>query len=132
VNDRTHSLFSSRLEPEVAHEADSEESVQTFAYLRGVRDRAAMLELRRRDGSSVAFSYTMLDRASYDPSDGIRLSFPGTEVRLVGVRLNEPVDRGLRMYELLLRHRVTWVQEASHADSLEATERIVVEQITID
>jgi hypothetical protein len=134
MSDRMQPLFAQRLrhEPEVTDAAEPESSVSAFGYLRGVRDRAQMLELRKKDGSSVAFAYTMLDRASFDPSDGIRLSFPGTKIHLVGQRLNDPVDRGLRLYELLLRHRVTWIQEASRADTFEAHNSVVVESILID
>lgn len=133
MSDRGPSLFASRLaaEPAIDIDSDSEASVLAFGYLRGVRDRSAMLELRRKDGASVAFSYTLLDRASFDPSDGIRLSFPGTEVHLVGRRLNDPADRGLKLYELLLRHRVTWIQEASRADALEMRSGAFVERIVV-
>lgn len=134
MSDRTTPLFAQRLrmEPEVIDSAEPEASVSSFGYLRGVRDRAQMLELRKKDGSSVAFAYSYLDRASFDPSDGIRIKFPGTQVHLIGQRLNDPVDRGLRLYELLLRHRVTWIQEASRADMMEKPNATVVESILID
>jgi hypothetical protein len=43
-----------------------------FGFLRGVRDRAVMLELRWKDGSVVAFAYAWLERAGFDPSEGSR------------------------------------------------------------
>jgi hypothetical protein len=134
MNGRNTSLFAERLrkEPEVIESAEPEASVSAFGYLRGVRDRAPMLELRKKDGSSIALSYSVLDRAAFDPSDGVRLRFPGADVHLVGRRLNDPVDRGLRLYELLLRHRVTWIQEAGRADAYEVREGVVVEAIIIE
>lgn len=90
-----------------------------------------MLELCKKDGSSIALSYSVLDRAVFDLSDGVRLRFPGVDVHIVGRRLNDSVDRCLRLYELLLRHRVTWIQEASRADTLEDRDSTVVDFILI-
>ena len=49
-----------------------------FGFLRGVRDRAIMLELRHRDGRISAVGYAWLSGAEFDPSAGITLSFGGT------------------------------------------------------
>lgn len=122
MNDKGLARFTDRFsqapEPEAPqHEAESEEvSSGAFGYLRGVRDRALMLELRFKDGRVIAFSYAMLDRASFDPSEGIRLRFPGQEVLIVGQHLNK--GRGVGLFDALVRHRAAWIQEASRADLL--------------
>jgi hypothetical protein len=118
-------------EPEVAQAAETEASVSAFGYLHGVRYRTPMLELRTKEGGSIAFSYSLLDRASFDPSHGVWLCFPGTEVRLTGRGLNDPVERDVRLYEWLLRHRVTWIQEASRADAMEDRNSTIGESILI-
>lgn len=101
-----------------------------FGYLRGVRDRAVMLELRKRDGSVTAFGYGWLERAEFDPSGCITLVFVGRTVRLRGKNLNGapaspsgganpgagtvPVaGEGVRLFDAIVRQRVPWVAESS-------------------
>lgn len=84
-----------------------------FGWLRGVRDRAIMLEIRRKDGQIKAFGYAWLQQAEFDPAGIITLAFPGTRVRLHGRNLNHGSDA--RLFDGLLRHRVPFVQEADHA-----------------
>lgn len=136
MSDNLKSAFASRFAsepPELAAEQQAEENLTAFGYLRGVKERALMLELRLKEGSSVAFSYALLDRASFDPSDGIRLHFPGTEIVIRGRGLNQPSGPGAKLFDLLLRQRVTWIQEASRGDVLsQRTEKTVVEAIVID
>ncbi|MCB1694073.1 MAG: hypothetical protein KDI19_14985 [Pseudomonadales bacterium] len=120
------SVVSDNPAPPVPDGQREEESVGTFGYLRGVRDRSLMLELRFKDGSITAFSYALLDRASFDPSEGIRLRFPGQEVRLVGRFLNDAAGGAVRLFEAITRHRVVWVQEVSRADSMEAQDGVPI------
>ena len=54
------------LPPRTSEEEPSD--LGAFGWLRGVHERAAMLELRRKDGSIVAFAYHWLERAEFDPS----------------------------------------------------------------
>ena len=44
-------------------EAEALQDLGAFGWLRGVRDRAVMLELRQKDGGIVAFPYAWLERA---------------------------------------------------------------------
>ena len=84
-----------------------------FGWLRGVRDRAIMLEIRRKDGQIKAFGYAWLQQAEFDPAGIITLAFPGTRIRLHGRNLNHGSDA--RLFDGLLRHRVPYVQEADQA-----------------
>ena len=67
---------------------DEEISAPSFGFLRGMRDRASMFEIRHRDGKIDAFTYAMLDRAEFDPSEGITLHFGRSQVKLEGRNLN--------------------------------------------
>lgn len=112
--------FAQTAESLVAEEGQ-EENARAFGFLRGARERALMLEFRLKDGRVVALSYALLDRATFDPSEGIRLRFAGEEVRIAGQALNERLPSGVQpLFELVLRHKATWIQESSRADFLQA------------
>ncbi len=66
---------------------DDPVNLGAFGWLRGVRDRAVMPELRRKDGS-VALAYAWLERADFDPSQGITLKFGAEKVKITGRNLN--------------------------------------------
>lgn len=106
------------------------EDLGPLGWLRGVRERATMLELRLRSGNSVAVNYAYLERAEYDPSEGITLHLAGHKpVRLLGRRLNDELRPQVRLFEGIVRHRVAWVREGSLGDSLDAAESSVVTRI---
>lgn len=90
---------------------DIEDSV-SFGYLRGVRDRALMLELRKKNGNIKAFGYAWLSQAEFDPSRGIVLHIAGQQIRICGRNLNAEHRPNVRLFQCLLRHRVPWIQEA--------------------
>jgi hypothetical protein len=103
-----------------------------FAVLRGF-DRALMLELRMKDGSSTAFNYNYLAKAIFDPSEGITLQFGASPVHIVGTNLNAEVRPNVRLFQSILRHRVAWIQEADGLASLAAiSSSVVIDQITTD
>lgn len=116
--------------PSADGEEDMIDDCEAFGCLRGLRERATMLQLRLKDGNMVALGYAWLERADYDPSDGILLRFTGQQVRIVGRNLNAEIRPNMRLFDGLTRHRVAWIQEAdeptSHAASKQAT---VVEQV---
>jgi hypothetical protein len=94
-------------EPESIHDCGH------WGTLRGIKDRATMLELRFKTGNITAMNYAYLERAEYDPSDGIMLHFAGGgNVQIEGRRLNEDAGSPLRLFENLVRHRVAWVRES--------------------
>ena len=84
----------------------------SFGWLRGVRDRAIMLELRHSDGCVSAFSYAWLERAEFDASEGISLHFAGKTVLITGRYLNAEARPNVRLFAGIVRHRVPWIQEA--------------------
>jgi hypothetical protein len=103
-----------------------------FGFLRGVRDRAIMLELRHKDGSIDAFGYAWLSKSTFDPSEGITLHFGASTVKITGRNLNGEVRPNVRMFAALLRHRVPWIQEAGGTTIIQAAKgAIVVERIEV-
>jgi hypothetical protein len=107
-------------------EAEPADDLGVFGYLRGVRDRAIMLELRLKDGGSRALGYAWLDHAQFDPSEGITLSFAGRTVRITGRNLNCELRPNVRLFAGILRHRVPWIQEADGASAIEADDSTMV------
>lgn len=118
-----------------ARDAASDESLDDlgpFSILRGVRDRALMLELRLKNGASIAFSYAYLVKAHFDPSEGISLQFGGALVKIVGRNLDAELWTNIRLFQAILMHRVAWIVEADHAASLaSADDALVIDQISI-
>jgi hypothetical protein len=102
------------------------EDLGAFGWLRGSRERAVMLELRRKDGSITALGYAWLERADFDPSEGIVLKFTGQTVRLSGCNLNSEVRPHLRLYDGLVRHRVPWLQEADEPTVMAAPKNTTI------
>jgi hypothetical protein len=101
-------------------EAEGFDDFGSFGWLRGTRDRAIMLELRRRDGSVTAFGYAWLKKATFDPSGDIVLDFSGETVKITGRNLNAEAKANVRLLSGIARHRVPWIQEADQATEMEA------------
>lgn len=114
-----------------ADEASEVDDLGSFGWLRGVKDRALMLEFRQKDGNSVAFDYGWLRKVEFNPSDDIVLHFGGTDtVRITGRNLNRMTATNVQLLRGILGHRVPWIQEASEPDILKASDdATVIEQI---
>lgn len=115
----TTKLGGSQAPSEPEADPGQEENLGVFGWLRGIRDRAVMLELRRKDGSVAALGYSWLERIDFDPSDGITLKFAGQTVKIVGRNLDAELQPQVRLLAGLVRHRVLWIQEASWTDRLD-------------
>lgn len=107
-------------------EADPCDDLGAFGWLRGIRDRALMLELRRKDGGIVAIGYGWLERVAFDPSEGITLSAGGQKIRIKGRNLNAEVRPSVRLFEGIARHRVPWVRETDRAAAMEADAKATI------
>lgn len=105
-----------------ADESEVPDDLGSFGWLRGMRERAVMLELRRKSGDILAIGYGWLERISYDPSEGITLSLAGQKIRIKGRNLNAEIRPTIRLYEGLTRHRVPWVREADHRECMTAAD----------
>jgi hypothetical protein len=114
----------------VETDPDEIDDCGVFGYLRGVRDRAVMIELRKKDGNVRAFGYAWLAQVDFDPSAGITLYLGGQKVRIRGRNLNTEIRPHLRLFEGILRHRVPWLQEMDEPALMRAGEgETVIEKI---
>ena len=120
--------------PEDTGEAglEADDDLGAFGWLRGLRERAVMLELRQKDGNIVAIGYAYIEKMEFDPSQGISLHALGKVIKIQGRNLNTEVRPNVRLFQGLTRHRVPWVQAADEPARLDASpvgtviERIVV------
>jgi hypothetical protein len=127
VTDRTMlQRFTTRDAADDPSDLNGTDDLGCFGWLRGIRDRAVMLELRKKDGNILAVGYGWLERAEFDPSEGITLHGAGGKVRIKGRNLNVEVRQSIRLFEGITRHRVPWIQEASEPDSVEADPKSTV------
>lgn len=111
-------------------ESDATDDLGAFGWLRGIRDRAMMLELRKKTGESLAIPYGWIERVLFDPSDGITIHAGGQKVRLKGRNLNAEQRGQGRLFEGVTRGRVAWIQEADEPANLQASNgATVVERI---
>lgn len=113
------------ISPNNADDADeAEASCAAFGYLRSVREHAAAVEFRFKDGNSRWFSYHWLGTWQHNPSEGLLLTFTGDVVYLVLVRgsnLDKPHHEGaVNLTSGLQRHRVLWVREMTEEDIKQA------------
>jgi hypothetical protein len=88
----------------------------TYGVVRAARERAIMVELRKRDGTVVAVPYALVEQVRYSPDTGITIHACGREFRIAGRHLNPagPSSPKLGLFNGLCRHRVAWIAEAAH------------------
>ena len=111
-------------------EVEPLDDLDTFGWLRGVRDRAVMLALRKKDGNILAGGRAWLDKAEFDPSVGITLHIGGQTITLRGRNLNAEIRPNVRLFQGITRHCVPWIQEADEPTTMEAHDTgILVEEI---
>ena len=113
-----------------SEEPDVVDDFGSFGWLRGVRERSLMLELRKSNGNILAVGYGWLEKVGFDPSEGITLHLTGQKVRIRGRNLNTELRPLVRLFEGIVRHQVPWIQEASPAAAMRAEKgETVVEAI---
>lgn len=98
----------------------------SFGWLRGIKDRAIMLELRKKDGNILAIGYGWLERVEFNPSEGITLMVLGQKIRIKGRNLNGEVRQSIRLFEGITRHRVPWIQEADEPARMEGNDAVTL------
>ena len=112
---------------------DANDDLGAFGWLRGTHERAAMLEFRKKDGSIIAYPYAWLEKAKFDPSEGILLKFGPEKLKIIGRNLNGEIRPNVRLFSGIARHRVPWIQEADRAGAMQAGKgAVVIEQIVAD
>jgi hypothetical protein len=134
MTDSTLKRFLAKVEPpkEAAEATPELDDLGAFGVLRGTHDRAIMLELHKKDGTIESFSYGLLARATFQPSEGIQLRFGGTTVKIIGRHLNTEIRPNIRLFSAISRHRVPWIREVDEPESWKAPrEATVIEEIKI-
>ena len=118
---------------ETASESEIIDDLGAFGWTRGPRDRAIMLELRKRSGNVLAIGYGWLERIEFDPSEGITLFASGQKYRIKGLHLNREIRDGIALFDGICRHKVPWLREADRADILAAKDKsaTVIESIEV-
>lgn len=117
------------------HESDGDEpeNLGCFGWLRGVRDRAIMLELRKKDGHVLAIGYSWLEQVEFQPDEGITLHLPGRKIRIKGSGLNADSRPTVRLFDGIVRHRVPWLRECERTELLQAENgSVTIESIAWD
>ena len=129
MSDKFLRQFTEKLGNGHHHEEPPEEPPEdmgAFGWLRGSKERAYMLEIRRKDGNITALGYAWLERCEFDPSEGITLRFTGQAVRIVGRNLNREMRPHLKLFEGVVRHRIPWIQEADEPTAMMAAKQATV------
>lgn len=110
-------------------DADSVDDLGCFGWLRGQRERAVCLVLRKKSGSSLALNYGFIERIELDPSEGITIVAGRAKVTIGGRNVNAEVRPGVRLFEGLAQHRVSWVREVQGVDGRGLDQRCYIDAI---
>ena len=110
-------------------DVEGTDDLGAFGWLRGIRDRALSLELRKKTGNIVAIGYGWIEKFEFDPSDGITLHLAGQKVRIKGRNLNGEVRPTVRLFQGIVRHRVPWIQEADEPRQIKAGKDATVVEV---
>jgi len=136
MSDRLLDKFTARVSPVRAADGEADDGVLEnggcFGWLRGIHARAIMLELRRKDGHILAVGNSWLERAEFDPQQGITLHLSDCAIRIEGSGLNSEIRPGVRLFEGIVRHRVAWIRECVRAEALGDSHSVIVERIQWD
>jgi len=97
-----------------------------FGWMRGLRERAVMLELRRKTGVIRAVGYNWINKIDFDASTGITLHAGNDIIRIKGRNLNSDARPHVKLFEGLTRQKVSFIQEADQPDTLQADKKAVV------
>jgi hypothetical protein len=119
------SRFSEGIEAPAA-ESEGTEDLGAFGFLRGTRDRAEMLELRKKTGNIRAIGYGWLEKVDFDPSGGIVLHAGNETIKIKGRNLNTVARQQISLLGGIIRHRVPWICEADQSTALQADKNSVV------
>jgi hypothetical protein len=96
---------------------ETEEDQGAYGIVRAPRERALMVELRKKDGTIMAVPYAMIEQLRFSPSNGITIHACGRELQIRGRNLNPTTSSRLGLFSGLCRHRVAWILESSRSAS---------------
>jgi hypothetical protein len=111
-------------------DAEDLEDRGAYGFLRGVRDKSQMLELRKKSGNIRAIGYGWIEKVDFDPSSGLTLYCGAETIRIKGRNLNGVGGHPISLLGGIIRHRVPWIAESDQSSVLTADkETAVVEKI---
>ena len=130
LHHRPGRLLEDRLDSTPSPDPGGVDDFHSFGWLRGIRERATMLELRKKSGDLMAIGYNWIERVEFIPTEGITLHVHGEKIRIKGRNLNAEARPEVRMFQGIARHRVACVQEADRHRSLDGGQKApIVEEI---
>jgi hypothetical protein len=98
----------------------------SFGWLRGMRERAIMIELRKKSGDMMAVAYSWIERVDFNPTVGITLHVHGDEIHIKGRNLNSEVRPNVRLFQGIIQQRVAWVRETGRGERSDGGDRTTV------
>jgi hypothetical protein len=107
-------------------DAEGTENLGAFGLLRGTRDRAQMLELRRKGGDIRAIGYGWIHKVDFDLSGLITIYAGDEKIRVKGRNLNSVARQQISLLGGILRQRVPWIVESDQSGILLADKNAVV------
>jgi hypothetical protein len=107
-------------------DAEGTEDLGAFGFLRGTRDKAEMLELRKKTGDIRAIGYGWIEKVDYDPSGNIILYAGDEKIKIKGRNLNVVARQQVSLLGGIVRHRVPWIVESDQRETLQADKNTVV------
>lgn len=122
MTDRVLDSYARRLGPSspLTEPETLEADMGCFGWLRGVRDRAISLELRKKDGHVLAIAYSWIERVEFVPESGVTLYLTSRKITIKGTGLLSEARPSIRLFDGIIRHRVPWVKESDRPTSLGA------------
>lgn len=79
----------------------------------------------------MAIAYSWIERAEFNPTEGITLHMHGDRIRIKCRNLNAEVRAEVRLFQGITRYRVIWVPESCTAHSIErGVQSTIVEEIS--
>jgi len=118
--------FGDGAESSAVTDAEGTENLGAYGLLRGLRDRAEMLELRKKTGNIRAVGFSWIQKVDFDPSVGITLYAGDEKILIKGRNLNAVAGQQMSLLGGILRHRVPWIGEADQSTALQADKTSVV------
>jgi hypothetical protein len=98
-----------------------------YGLLRGIKDRAFAIELRKKDGTVLAVPYALIEQYQFTADATILLRAAGRDITIAGQRLNDPLPTtpGTSLFTAIVRQRVAWVAEHAHVAATRREEMVL-------
>lgn len=98
---------------------------QAYSVLSANQGHELMLDVRLKTGDRVALPYSYLSRIEFDPSAALLLDFTATRLTIRGRNLGP-------LYNGLLMHKVTWIQESDPMNQADVDTTTLISGVQID